>query len=233
MLKQKLPSEQIIPYRMVGSTVFGRYPKISTEQTWGMIISDDWLVPYAGYKKVLDLLPTGQGRAIFTSTRYNHLIVVIANNVYAINTTLIPTLVGNLSTFSGDVFIDENDANQIAICDKTNIYIYNYITATFSTAVLDFTPGYVSFQDGYFIAPAIGTNVGSPTWRLSALNNGLSWPPGANNTGLFQTKPDQPVACVRFPARGNLLFVMGSTVTEAHFHFRIKEALLTTLIMGV
>jgi hypothetical protein len=32
--------------------------------------------------------------------------------------------------------------------------------------------------------------------------------------GLIQTKPDKAVACIRFPGRGNLLLVFGSTIAE-------------------
>jgi hypothetical protein len=220
MRKNQSPAAQTVPFPMVGSNKFGRYPKVSSEQTWNMIVSDDFLVDYAGYKNVLNIIPNGSGRGIFNSSRSNRLIVVVNNYVYSViisGGVPIATQVGAINTFSGDVFIDENDANQIAICDKSTIWIYNYIANTFTQASLDFTPGYVAFQDGYFIAPDIGTNIGSPKWRLSAINNGTSWPAGANNTGLFQTKPDQPVACIRFPSRGNLLFVMGKTVTEAWY----------------
>ncbi len=44
-----------MPLDIVGSTKFGRYPKISVEQTWNMIISDGFLVPFAGYLKVAEL----------------------------------------------------------------------------------------------------------------------------------------------------------------------------------
>lgn len=203
-----------IPMQMVGSTMFGRYPKISQEQTYNMIISDGWLVPYAGYKMVLPINPNGQGRGIFTSVRANVMFVVIEEKVYIVTTGLIPTQIGTLLTFNGDVFIDENDNNQVAFCDKQNIYIYNYITDVFSVVSTGFTPGYVAFQDGYFIAPDITNAAGVPAWRLSAINDGTSWPNDSQHVGSFQTKPDLPVACIRFPARGNLLYVMGHTVTE-------------------
>jgi hypothetical protein len=223
MLKQKPENVGVIPLKMVGSTVFGRYPKISVEQTWNMIESDGFLVPYAGYKQELILSDLGVGRGIFTSVRLGNMIVVVDNEVYRINQALTATLVGTIDSFTGDVFIDENDNNQIAICDKQNIYIYDYVASTFGIAStppgssLDFTPGYVAFQDGYLIAPAIGSPVGFSQWRLSNPNDGLTWPAAPNNIGGFQTKPDTPQACIRFPSKGNLLFVMGSTVTEPWF----------------
>src|SRR5271155_1827234 len=98
-------TENNLPLKMVGSTVFGRYPKISQEQTWNMIISDDWLVDYAGYKQVANI--GGSGRGIYSSTKSNNMFAVVDNKLYLIGTNLIPKIVGNLSTYSGDIFIDE------------------------------------------------------------------------------------------------------------------------------
>ena len=44
-----------MPLNIVGSSVFGRYPKISIEKTYNMLISDNWMVNYPGYSKVIDL----------------------------------------------------------------------------------------------------------------------------------------------------------------------------------
>lgn len=210
-MAKRSPTLNELPLKMVCSNVFGRHPKISTQQVYNMFQTDGWMVNYSGHKKVDTIEDSGRGRGIFNSTKFNHLIVVIDNNVYIIDSSLFVTKVGGLDTFNGDVFIAENDASQIAICDKKDLYIYDYKLSTFTkvtAATLGFTPGYIDFQDGYFIAP----DINGPAWHLSAPNNGLSWP--AINKGGFQTKPDNPVACIRFPGRGNLLFVMGSTVTE-------------------
>lgn len=213
-MKARSPVYKEVPLDMVGSSKFGRYPKISSEQTYNMIISDDFLVPYPGYKMVVPINPASQGRGIFKSSRLGKMVVVIGNGAYVVDAQLNYSRIGTLQSVVGDVFIDENDNNQIAICDKVKIYVYKYLTGEFITPSLDFTPGYVAFQNGYFIAPVIGTNVGSGVWRLSAPNDGTSWPFSAQTVGTFQTKPDQPVAAIRFPARGNLLWVMGSNVTE-------------------
>jgi len=86
---------------------------------------------------------------------------------------------------------------------------------------LTFTPGYLTFHDTYFILAASNdTNYTPPannTWRLSAQNNGLLWPSDQTGIGLLQTKPDNVQAVVRFPSKGNMIFVMGETVTEAWF----------------
>ncbi len=172
------------------------------------------LVDYAGYVQISD---TGEseGRGLFRSTKYKNMIGVIGNGVYVLNLDGSFNKVGTIDTFSGDVFIDENQTQQIAICDKKNIYIFNWGAGTFTKITgLDFTPLYVVYQDGYFIAPAAPNTLGVSSWRLSAPNDGTSWPSAPQNTGTFQTKPDDVVACIRMPGKGGTLLVMGQTVTE-------------------
>jgi len=215
-----------LPVIIGGSSKFGRYPKISEEKTFNMYISEKWLIPTPGHIKVAVIDPEAEGRGLFTSARGGFMLVVIGNGVYKISAEIqkigrdIPITdppiqlgvkIGSLDTYTGDVFIDENDAEQIGICDKKDIYIYDYQNTTFTKATLDFLPGYIAFQDGYFIAP----DSERPQWRLSAINNGLSWPASASSVGELQTKPDNAKACVRVPGKGNQLFIMGSTVTES------------------
>ena len=216
-MKGRSPTFTQVPLDIVGSTKFGRYPKISVEETYNMIISDGFLVPAAGYQAITPLAPDEEGRGIFTSTRYGHMIVVVGNKVYAITSNLFVSQVGMIGSFSGTVYIDENNKGQIAICDQANIYIYNWQASTFVQATLPantdgsaFVPAYVSYQDGRFVA----ASKGQPIWRLSSLTDGSSWPADAQHQGSFQTKPDNVVATQRVPGRGNLLYVFGSTVTE-------------------
>lgn len=225
-MKPNSPTQKPMPLEIVGSNKFGRYPKISAEQTFNMIISDGYLVPYAGYKNVLTINNKGTGRGIYASTRAKRLILVIDNNVYSVNATTsynkvgtpttfyVQILVGRIGTFSGDVFIDENNTNQIAICDKQHLYIYNHVTGDFSRAVLPpgVFPSYVTYQNGCFII----TNSANNTWFLSSLGDGTNWFPndGEASSGAIQTKPDLASAVLRVPGRGNLLFVQGTVVTE-------------------
>lgn len=221
-MKQNTPIVKEIPLDIVGSSTFGRDTKIQASRTFNMIVADDWLVDYAGYEKTLSIPSDGFGRGIFSSLKSNRLIIVIYNKVYSVN--VLNTLsgdfyeyteVGTLNTFFGDVFLDENNANQIAICDKNFIYIYNYETNVFTQATLPdgFKPGYITFHDTYFIAP----NLNGSNWALSDSNNGLSWFWGAGSQpviGEFQTKPDIATVVIRFPGRQNMIFVMGKTLTE-------------------
>ena len=67
---------------VVGGTTFGRYEKISVAETFNMIISDDWLVPFAGYQRtgrlgIAEAFGT-VGRGLFTSTIINKMFGVIS-----------------------------------------------------------------------------------------------------------------------------------------------------------
>lgn len=219
---------QQLPVKIVGGNHFGRYPKISIEQTFNMIISDETLVDYSGYKNVLTLAEDATGRGAYASSVRDIIIAVVGNTVYKISFVagdLTSTPVGVLATSTGQVFIAENNAHQIAITDYVNLYIYNYDTEDFYTSnsggALGFAfpstgtpytnPGFVSFQNGRFIIALTNTS----TWILSDFNNGLSWPPDAAHTGSLQTKPDFVQAAVPFPGRGNTLFVIGNNVIES------------------
>lgn len=221
-MKGRSPTFTQVPLDIVGSTKFGRYPKISTEQTFNMIISDNFLVDYAGYSLDIPIQETGQGRGIYTSVRGNFMLAVVASRVYIISSNLeVTQLTNELYTSVGDVFIDENDSQQVAICDKQYIYLYDYsaagsknisyVTLPDNTDGTKFFPGYISYQNGRFIAPSGGNN-----WRLSDVGNGATghWPADSQHEGKLQTKPDHTVAAQRFPGRGNLLYLFGSTIVE-------------------
>src|ERR1044072_1816682 len=199
-----------LPVSMVGGNGFGRYPKISAEQTFNMLVSDDFLVPFAGYKKVLAIAEKGSGRGLFNSIRFGHSIAVIDNGVYIIGSTLYGQRIGSLETFTGDVLIAENEKEEIAICDRKDIFIFNIRESTFKKASLDFIPSYIAYHNGRFLAP----DSERAEWRLCDEENSLVWPADASHVGEFQTKADNPLAVIPLPGRGNTLFVMGSIVTE-------------------
>src|SRR5271165_3410113 len=107
-----------VPLNVVGSSVFGRYPKISTEVTYNMFESDGWLVDFPAYHKVINNLGAGlQGRGLFVSIRGNLMVAITDAAVYRIDSSLHPTLIGNLNTTAGEVFMDENLNSQICIVD--------------------------------------------------------------------------------------------------------------------
>ena len=218
---------QSLPLNVVGSSTFGKFPKISIEKTINLFMSDNWLVPYSGY--VVGVLSTFfgngvSGRGLFASTKFDRLVVVISQNVYLVNISFnqinltvesfSSVLIGSLETTEGVVYITENNKPQLLISDSVGLYLYDpAATPVFSKPAIDFTPGYITFHDTYFISAATNTN----TWRLSGQNDGSTWPSQAANVGTLQTKPDNVQAVVRFPSRGNMIVVMGDTVTESWF----------------
>ena len=208
---------QQAPLGMVGSSKFGRYPKISVEQTWNMLISDNCLVPYAGYKDVVTVDATVPGRGIYSSSRGGIILAVYGSQAYIFNTALSATFIGNLNTNSGDVFLSENNNAEIAFTDGAYVYVYNYLTTTFKVSGTDFSlpaglssPGYISFQNGRLIL----ANNGTTNWYLSAFNNAISWPSTANSVGALQSKPDKIQAAVPTPGGGNTLYLFGHNVIE-------------------
>ncbi len=223
------------PLNIVGSSIFGRYPKISIEKTYNMFISDNFMVPYSGYQLAINatnFLGGKQGRGVFTSTKFNRLVVVIDANVFLCNlvysqqfekvtySQIIP--IGKLQTETGVVYISENNKPQIGISDGTEFYIYDpALTPVFQAIPLNFVPGYLTFHDTYFILAASQDSTYDPpinnTWRLSGQNDGTVWLNDSASVGLLQSKPDNVQAVVRFPSKGNMIFVMGSIVTEAWF----------------
>lgn len=212
-MRSKAVTGNVVPLKIVGSSTFGRYPKISIAQTYNMIISDNFLVPYAGYEAAAVMAQSGRGRGLYSSARYNHLFAVIEDGVYTIDSGLGVAKVATIATTSGDVFIAENNNKEIAISDLQNIYIYNYGNNTFKTVDIDFLPTYISFQDGRFISGDRRTN----QWYLSGFNDGASWPSGASNVGQLETKADTVVAAVPVRGKGNALFLFGKTVTEVWY----------------
>lgn len=224
-----------LPVNVVGSSIFGRYPKISIEKTYNMFMSDNFMVPYSGYAigiTAANFINAIEGRAIFTSTKFDDLVVVEGNSVFLVNITYSQAQekvtffqvfkIGTLQTQTGVVYIAENNKPQIGISDGSAFYVYDpTLSPVFQAVPLSFTPGYLTFHDTYFILAASNDTFYSPpannTWRLSGQNDGLTWKNDSASIGLLQTKPDNVKAVVRFPSKGNMIFVMGSIVTEAWF----------------
>lgn len=210
-LTQQIEEFQV---NLVGGSSFGRYPKISNAQTWNMIVSDGFIVPYAGYKSVITTSSQAPGRGIHTSTRGNFMLAVVGDVVYRISTGLVATQISTLLTTSGDVYISENNNSQLCITDGSYVYVYDYANNTFvQLTSVQFpyqNPGYVSFQNGRLIIACLNTSV----WVLSALNDATDWISSAAYQGALELKPDYVQAALPIPGSGNNLFVFGNTVAE-------------------
>ncbi len=215
----QFPTGMNTSFNIVGGNQFGRFPKISSAETFNMMISDGFLVNFPGYRKKRLIGSAEEGRDIYTSERFKHMIVVLDSNVFSISESFTVDLIGSLNTTAGRVTMAENLAGEIAICDTQSIYIFNYLTGTFNVSgrdfQIDFLPGYITFQDTYFICSDRRTN----QWRLSDNNNGLSWPADAAHVGVIQSKPTNTVAAIPLDKQ---LFVMGSNVTEPWYDVGYK-----------
>jgi hypothetical protein len=223
---QPIPSRprQEVPLDIVGSNTFGQNPKISISQTYNMFESDGWLISLPGYKLAKELLGRGNGRGLFKSSQGNFMIAVVDNAVYKVTgppNNLQSQQLATIDTYFGDVSMDENLGYQIGICDGVNIYIYDWRANTFATATLPINsqtelpivPGYITYHDSYFHV----SDTTSGFWYLSEPNNGLVWNWGAGSSyvaGRIASKPDFCVAVLRAPGKGNLVYVLGRSVTE-------------------
>jgi hypothetical protein len=208
---------QNVPVNVVGSSIFGRYPKISLEKTYNMFISDDWMVNYAGFQKVSEILPRGEGRALYHSVRGQFLIAVVSSSVYKLQANLAPQFIGNLDTTTGEVFIDENLSEQICIVDGQAAYIYNYVNNTLTKQTLTFLglpiiPSYVSYHNTFFLIGSSTVSDNSQNWY--AFERASDTTISLNTQFSLQTKPDSAIAVKRVPGKGNNVIVFGTTVAE-------------------
>ncbi|AXH77668.1 MAG: stabilization protein [Caudoviricetes sp.] len=215
---RQTPNSQQIPAKIVGSSSFGRYHKISSSFTQNLFESDSWLVNFAGYKRKLNFPVSDQGRGIFRSARGNILIAVVGANVYLVDKNFVVTKLGQLVTQSGFVVMDENLNNQICIVDGLNAYIVNYSLPGNLTIQQggplgsNLIPNYVQFHDTFFL---IG--------NANKTNNGAQWYAYSYNSPTtiivtsqlaLQTKPDYAVAVLPIPSQANNVLVFGTTVCE-------------------
>lgn len=208
---------EAIPVNVVGGSTFGRYPKISSEKTYNMFISDEWLVNYSGYQKVAELLPAGKGRGLFHSVRGNFLLSVQSSSIYKYQSNLAPQFIGNIDTVSGEVSIDENLTNQICIVDSESAWIYNYDNLTLTKQTLMFLgnpiiPNYVCYHNSFFLIASSELSSNSQNWY--AFERDTDTTITLNTQFAIQTKPDTAIAVKRLPGRGNNVLVLGSTVGE-------------------
>lgn len=206
-----------VPVNVVGSSVFGRYPKVSLEKTYNMFISDEWLVNYAGFQRVSELVETGEGRGLFHSVRGNFMLAVVSSSVYKITPNLAPQFIANIDTVTGEVFIDENLQQQICIVDGQSAWIYNYGSGSFTKQTLTFLgntiiPGYVCYHNSFFLIASSTLSENSQNWY--AFEYDTTSTIKLNTQFSLQTKPDSAIAVKRLPGRGNNVIVFGSTVAE-------------------
>jgi hypothetical protein len=207
-----LGDSQQIPLKFIGGTEYARYTKQTTEATYNMMISGQdvnelALVPYLGYQSVLDI-NSGEARQIFYSSINNSFFGVFGDHLIKLSNSFGYNIVGSLKTTRGQVYISENQANQLAIVDGANLYVYNYSTGSFQIVTLDFHPIYVTYQDTFLILTGDDFN-----WHISDSNDALTYNPLARNT--MQSEADVIQAAI---AVGRQLWIIGKKTTDLWFN---------------
>jgi hypothetical protein len=193
---------------IVGGSVFSRYPRMSAETTYNMIVTgnntkEPGLVSFAGYMVALDFI-IGASRGVFLSTRLDEVVIVFGSAVYLININFNYRFLAELDSSTGDVYIAENASSQIGLVDGDRLYIYDYLINTFSQPTIYFRPVFIDFQDTYLIA-----TFDNGSWGISASGNGHSW--NALDQQQMQTKADKIVAAV---VLNRQLWVIGNKAAE-------------------
>jgi len=116
-------------------------------------------------------------RGMFTMSGGDYFVAVSGSSLYKVNTSMVATKVGTLTTSTGPVSISDNQTSTGLIAflaDGVNRYTYNFGTNTFTT--LPSTDGpwqganVVDSVDGYNIYNQPGTY----NWAVTDLNSGLS-----------------------------------------------------------
>lgn len=206
-----------VEVRVCGSSTYGRYAKQSVERTLNQFISDDFLINFAGYRKVLQLFAQGQGRGIFRSIRGDFLLVVINATVYTLNSALAPTFIGILNSNNGEVYIDENLSDQICIVDGVNAYIYNHsIPPNLTVQALGggLVPNYVTYHNTFFLFGNGALAAQGSAWYAYSYASVTTI---TQTTQLaLQTKPDYAIAIKRIPGQSANVLVFGTAVCEVH-----------------
>lgn len=124
-------------------------------------------------------------RGCFTAAN-GRAFVVAGSTLYELNNIFqSANVVGTLSSSEGNVSIDENGF-QLAICDKSNVYIFTYATNAFAQVTDPDLPvsGTITFIDGYFVVNKVDTG----EFFISGLYDGFNW--DALDFATAESSPD-------------------------------------------
>lgn len=157
-------------------------------------------------KLLFSTLGLGPVRGGFKSTN-DRVFAVSGNTLYEVSSDGTSTNLGTLESSTGNISIAEN-STQMAICDRTSLYILTYATNTFvkvTDADLPTSVGMVAYSDGYFIVNENSTG----KLYVSDLRDGTSW--DALKFATAESSPDN-LSCIVNAVGGVWLF--GTTSTE-------------------
>ncbi len=207
------------PFNLVGSFSKSKFSRFDGERTVNLYEVFDAgtekqraLFPFPGYELLQTLPSSPFTRA--SIVQFGILYWIAGQNVFKMNELLVPTKIGELTTFSGHIGIASN-STQLIIVDGAKGYIYTYATGVFqqiTDANFPALPTAAVFLDGLFLVSAGGTNL----FYQSQLNNGLNWTYGSGPaTGALTTQPDIIVGMAVLHRR---LFIFGSVCTEVWYN---------------
>jgi hypothetical protein len=151
-------------YPLLGS--YNRYPELNFdgEDTVNLFLIRDpkgkkrqalLSTPGLRLRQEIQAGGTSPSRALFVFE--NNMYGVFGSSVYLFDVSLVPVLIGALTTNQGYVSITNNNANQIIFIDGQGGYIYNTNTGVFSKITSpDFPPLplNVAYLDTYFAIPS-------------------------------------------------------------------------------
>ena len=129
------------------------------------------------------------------------------STLYSVNNSGSVSTIGNINTSTGNVSMVDNGTFLVFV-DGTSGYYYNMISPAGINQIVDgnFTtnPGYVTFQDTYFIVTSNKTN----QFQLSANADPTTWPAVNIN---FTSSPAPIQACI---SNHSVLHIFGQDSTE-------------------
>lgn len=169
-------------FKVVGGFNSERTPQFDAQDTvnWHVLLDETGKKPVAlqgtpGLRAEITLQAGTD--AIRYMNVFNGVMYALAGaNFYSISDLLVPTLIGEINTNSGAVFMALNNAGQIILIDGVDGWILDQGTGDFlqiTSADFPSKPIGVVYQDDYFLVPDGETN----RWFLSAPNDGFSWDP--------------------------------------------------------
>lgn len=177
-------------------------PAVKTVQSFA------W-VPVSGFDTPTEV-GTGDVRNQFVFR--GEMYVGVGEEIYSLDSLLVPTLVGTMNTDSGFLSITANE-NQVVFCDGTDVYVWDTLTSMFTT--VDFVGQGITIQagdicmiDNYIVV----VSYGQQQFYVSNLNDANTYNP--LNFALFQSNPDQLVGCDTLKRR---VYLFGNYSTEVWY----------------
>jgi hypothetical protein len=136
--------------------------------------------------------------------------VIVGSNVYSVTTAGVKTLLGTISTSSGNVFMADN-GTQILIVDEsaTAYYIEAGVLAAIADPDFPNPASATTYQDGYIVV----TEKGTGKFYISGLYDVTTW-----NALDFATAEGDPDYALRVISANRELWVFGEKTVEAFWN---------------